>query len=177
MPIILKIINFLRFYIVYILLSALFLLIGIFLIYIFVFKNNSTNDKSLKVTVPKTEATAKPISPLPSGSQTYRLSHGKNVKGPKIYSLTIDPLTPDKGSSQKVSLSASYELDITNVEVTLLTDSMSQNLKLSLVSGSRQNGVWEGSWNVNDSYNYKYGIRFLLESNKDNYNDIMWFRQ
>lgn len=126
---------------------------------------------------PEPTHTPKPtIIPLPEGSQTYNFSVGKDVVGPKISKLTIDPLTPQVANNQVVTLSASHTSRISSVTIEVITDNKSSRHTLTQKSGTDLEGTWEGSWTIDDAYDYNYGLRLILSSNQGTYDNTMWFR-
>lgn len=138
--------------------------------------NSSQADKlTLIAPSPSPSPSATP-QPIPSGIQTYNLQHGPNVKGPKISSLTIDPVDASNGAEQTVTLDARFTSAITSVIVEVISDTQSERHELQKLSGSPNNGTWQGKWLVQDSINRKYGLRFILTSNTETYDDIMWYR-
>lgn len=113
---------------------------------------------------------------LPSGPQTYKFSHGKEVLGPKTSELTLDPLTPQNGQTQTLTLQASHTSPITSVSVEVITDNQTTPHALTQSSGDELDGTWSGSWTIDDSYDYTYGLRLMLSSADHNYDNTMWFR-
>ena len=113
---------------------------------------------------------------LPSGSQTYRFSHGSGVKGPKMSSVTIDPLDPQNGADQIVTIDLESESPVTKAQLTIITDSKEKVIDLKLVEGDSNKGKYQGSWKVNDTFNTKYAIRYILRSEKGVYDETMFIR-
>lgn len=113
---------------------------------------------------------------LPGGKQIYTYSHGKNVLGPKLQIVTIDPLDPQKG--QKITLTAEikYDSPVTNATVFLVTDNKTVEEKMRLISGEPNNGTWATEIEVNDTYLCTYELNFDLQSQTDNYKGGMVFR-
>jgi len=59
---------------------------------------------------------------LPSGSQTYRFSHGKDVTGPKIQVVTFDPLDPALGSTQTITLEIESPTPLKSAQITQMEE-------------------------------------------------------
>lgn len=110
------------------------------------------------------EPTPRPIKPLPSGVQTYNISHGAEVKGPKPFRAIVSPLTPKKGEKQSIQLAITSDAEITEAKIILHTDNNKKEYPLKLIDGNTQNGTWEASWTMDDSYDYNYYIQFYLKS-------------
>ncbi len=107
---------------------------------------------------------------LPAGKQTYRFSHGKDVVGPKPESITIDPLTPNKGEKQTVTLKISAAAPAESASIEIITDNKSADHRLNFADGN-----WTGSWEIDDTYDYKYGLRLVLK-NGGTYDNTVWIR-
>lgn len=113
---------------------------------------------------------------LPSGSQTYRFSHGSEVKGPKMSSVTIDPLDPQNGAAQTFTIDLESESPVTNADIIIITDNKENSISLKLIEGDPLKGTYQGSWQVNDSFDTKYAARYILKSEKDTYDQVMYMR-
>jgi hypothetical protein len=59
---------------------------------------------------------------------------------------------------------------------TVYTDNKQISHPLKFVSGSSTEGVWQGSWEVNDSYNYVYYIDFVVGGESGTWNGALTFR-
>ena len=114
--------------------------------------------------------------PLPGGSQTYRYSHGKDVVGPKLQTVTIDPFDPQPGDTIKVTAEIKHDSPITKVTTYLVTDSKTVTQEMKKVSGEDTNGTWETEFKLQDTYLYTYQLNFELSSETDNYQGGMTFR-
>lgn len=127
---------------------------------------------------PKVRPTTGPkiVYPLPSGKQEWGFSYGPAATGPKPQTATVDPLTPDKGDTQTVSLEIKYTAPVTAVTATEFTDNGKNAHQLLLKSGTAQDGTWSGSWPVPDTYNYTYHIDFLIVSETGNWSGALTFR-
>jgi hypothetical protein len=122
--------------------------------------------------------TPKPtIIPLPEGPQSYRFSYGSEVVGPKISRLTVNPLTPEPGTNQTITIEAGHTTPITEVVVEVITDEETKTHKLSKSDGNELQGSWTGTWNINTPYNYQYGFHLVLKSSDSTYDNTMWLRR
>lgn len=117
------------------------------------------------------------IIPLPTGPQSYRFSNGSEVVGPKISRLSINPLTPESGTNQTITIEAGHTSPITEVMVEIITDKETKTQKLSQSSGTESQGSWTGTWNIPGSYDYQYGFHLVLKSNDSTYDNTMWLRR
>jgi LysM repeat protein len=99
----------------------------------------------------------------PSGAQTYSVTT-KTI--PKIYQIVVDPLNVDYLASQTVSVSISDTNGnpITQVSGQAITDTKTINFALTLISGSQTDGVWQGSWVLQDSICQNYQIAITATS-------------
>ena len=113
---------------------------------------------------------------LPSGSQTYRFSHGSEVKGPKISTVVIDPLDPQNGATQTITLDLESESPVTKVTIVIVTDKQEKNIDLKLIEGDSKKGKYGAAWQVNDTYDTKYAIRYDLRSETATYDETMFIR-
>jgi hypothetical protein len=110
------------------------------------------------------------IVKLPEGKQVYRFSHGQDVVGPKPASITIDPLTPQTGQTQTVTIAVDADTPAETVTVEVISDNKTVPHQLKL-----KNEVWQGSWTIDDSYDQKYGLHLIL-AGAENYDEIMWLK-
>lgn len=118
----------------------------------------------------------KPSVILPKGAQTYNFSHGDQVLGPKTSTLTLDPLSPNTGETQTITLKATHTSPITSVSVELITDNQTTPHTLTQKDGTNQDGTWSGSWKMSDTFQAKYGLRLILKSDDHDYDNTMWFK-
>ena len=114
----------------------------------------------------QTQATPRPSPiPLATGKQTYMIS-GSLPGAAKIAEATIDPIDPATATLQKLTLQVLDTKGVTEVKATVWTDNKTTPHQLSLKSGTKTDGIWEGSWSLSDSYDYRYGI-VLKAKNED----------
>ncbi|MBI2066177.1 hypothetical protein HYT60_01580 [Candidatus Woesebacteria bacterium] len=95
--------------------------------------------------------------PLATGKQTYSVS-GSTPGSPKIAEAIVDPIDPARGTSQKWTLKVleSNDKSVKEVYVTVMTDNKKTKIGLKKIGGSEQDGVWEGTGRIDDSYDYTY---------------------
>ena len=115
------------------------------------------------------------LYPLPTGTVTWAFSHGPDVTGPKIQTATIDPVTPNKGGTQTVTITVKHDSPVT-ATVTEFTDTTHQSFPMKLTAGTPTDGTWTASWKLNDTYNATYHIDFLLQSSTGNWSGALTFR-
>lgn len=134
-------------------------------------KNEATPSIEVAVATPNPS----PTYTLPLGPQTYEFTHGDNVKGPKPKSLTLSPLSPSKNANQQATIIASDNSPITNVTITIVSDTLVEIHDLDLSSGTNSDGTWTGSWALNDTIDNRYAARITLTSANGKYDSAMWF--
>lgn len=115
-------------------------------------------------------------SRIPVGKQVYRYSHGKDVVGPKLQVVTLDPNDPQE--DQRISITAEIKHDspVTNATLYLVTDNKTVEEKMKLISGEPNNGIWATEIEINDTYLCTYELNFDLQSETGNYLGGMVFR-
>jgi hypothetical protein len=121
---------------------------------------------------------AKPTPrPLAHGKQTYAVS-GSKKGAPKATEVVIDPLDPAPGASQSTTVKAlAMEAGpITKVSIQLITDNKNVTYPLQLTSGTNLDGVWTGSWVMEDSYDYRYQMAVIAENANDAWSVTLTFR-
>lgn len=104
--------------------------------------------------------------PIPSGSKGFTVGQADKTV-PQFGKGIIDPYDPQKGQLQTVSISVKHSKPVSKVTAIIQTDHASSEPQVfKLVSGTDTDGVWQGSWPVNDTYLYVYGLILEAESNK-----------
>jgi hypothetical protein len=117
-----------------------------------------------------------PVLPLPHGKQEWKFSHGDEVTGPKIQGAIVDPLDPSYGDKQTVTIMVNDNSPVLGAVATVYTDNKQISHPLKFVSGSATEGVWQASWEVNDSYDYVYFIDFVVGGESGTWNGALTFR-
>ena len=115
------------------------------------------------------------IYALPTGKQEWTFTHGSGVTGPKIETATVDTLTPTKGQTQTVTITAKHDSSI-QATATLVTDNKREAAPMKLMAGTDTDGTWTTSWTITDSYDYMYHIDFVLTSASGNWTGALTFR-
>lgn len=113
---------------------------------------------------PALTATGTPIptpTPTPTklfhGKDTYNISGGK-PDDPHFPEVTIDPLDPAVGAKQVFTVKITSKYPVTKTFLSVRTDTRSTNLPLTLTSGTTENGMWQATWTVPETYLYNYQI-------------------
>lgn len=117
-----------------------------------------------------------PTYALPSGRQQWTFEHGNGVTGPKIQTATVNPLTPNKGDKQTITITIKNDTPVTVARATVFTDGQQNRLDLKLSGGTPTDGTWEGSLTMNDTYKIIYHIDFHLESATNRWDGALRFR-
>jgi hypothetical protein len=132
---------------------------------------------------PTPEATPSPTSTptpipyvLPKGAQTYTFSHGSEVKGPKIQSVTISPLDPKEGATQTITLTLESDTPVTSTLLTITTDNQETELQLERKDGDELKGTYATSWKISDTYASKYSFHYVLKNQNDTFDSMMDIR-
>ena len=115
--------------------------------------------------------------PLPTGPQTYRVGHGKDVKGPKMTEVTFDPFDPKVGGKQTITVKAAHTSPIKRVAITLETDNGQTVLyPLTLIEGTETNGTWQGSWTTEQKHDYVYNAHLELVADDNTFKGTLTLR-
>lgn len=104
--------------------------------------------------------------PIPAGKQTFSVSTGKK-SGPKIRNGTIDPYDPLSGRTQTISVTVASKSPVLTVKFTMQTDTKSKEVAMQLTSGTVTDGIWEGTWTVDDTYLYTYNAIIEASDGKE----------
>lgn len=96
--------------------------------------------------------------PIPHGRKSFSISGGKKT-APQFIKGEIDPCDPEKGAIQRFRIELKSQTPILAVKATVITDQRQTEVPLEQTSGDASSGVWEGQWQVNDSYNLTYRIK------------------
>lgn len=112
---------------------------------------------------------------LPTGRQEWTFTLGPGITGPKIQTAAVDPLTPQKGQQQTVTITAKHTAPI-SAKATLFTDHTRKSATMKLTAGSNTNGTWAVTWTVDDTYENIYHIDFELTSTKGSWTGALTFK-
>ena len=152
--------------------TVLLIIFFIFFSYFFIWqKKNSLFKKNIKNIV---QSNIKSSSPSISkkntkknlaapGRQEYSIIQNHN--SPEFYKAIIDPEDVKLGEKQTMTVYVKdKKAEIIEVKAEIKTDTKIQIYNLSLISGSRKDGVWQGSWTVNDTHNKEYVTKFIAKN-------------
>ena len=106
----------------------------------------------------------KTVFPLPHGKQSYAIITD-NPQNPQILEVVLDPLDVKQGEKQVITVKVKYKDTDTvtsnyKVFVTYKTDNTTTTapLKLKKLDGPPLVGIWEGVWELEDSYESVYMV-------------------
>lgn len=117
-----------------------------------------------------------PPLPLAQGPQTYTGSFGTDFKGIRPTVIQLTTIDPGMNGKQKVDVTIVNDSPITNVSANVKTDNKITNHPMIKVSGTDMNGVWEGEWVVDDTYQNRWFLEFDIKSATGSYKDGLAFR-
>ena len=113
--------------------------------------------------------------PLPEGKDTYFISSGE--EGPQLYEATIDPLgSAEPGVQQEISVKARNETPIQSISVTMILDNGTYAVPLELVEGTEFDGIWTGSWGVQDTHESIYQAAIEAKSEEKTSRIVLTFQ-
>ena len=124
----------------------------------------------------KTKPSPSPMYLAP-GKQTYNISHGEKVTGPKPTKAIIDPIDPAKNQDMTITIDITSDSDLTKSDIIIVTDNQQQPLKLKLISGDQKQGTWQTKTKLKDTYLYNYRLMFDLKNSTGTYTNGLTFRQ
>jgi len=133
------------------------------IIYVYKAQQLATFPEETQVTEPAAEGEEIPPTPTPTptklfhGKDTYYISGGA-PDDPHFQQVDVDPLDPEVGANQKFTVKISSKYPVTTAYLTVHTDTHSTKVPLNLISGTREEGIWEGSWTIAETYLYTYLI-------------------
>lgn len=109
------------------------------------------------------------IKAIGIGQQEFKFSHGDKVTGPKLQTVTLDPIDPDKNSTQVITATIKHDSPVTKANLIIESDNDITIQPLKLINGDTQNGTWQAELKLKDTYDYNYYIKFDLQSSSGNY--------
>ena len=117
-----------------------------------IIKNQPENNLTL---IPTNTPTPRPI---PHGKQSFSVSLGQKVPGPRMGQGFIDPYDPALEEKQTLTIEVNnFDKPVEKVAAILTTDNkVSPEYPLKQIDGTENNGHWQGSWTVNNSYLHNY---------------------
>ena len=104
--------------------------------------------------------------PIPSGKKTFSVSSAKKT-GPQFQGGAIDPYDPKVNSTQTITVAITSSKPVTTGTLTMKTDTKTRDVPMSIVSGTATNGVWAGTWTVDDTYLYTYTVTIIATDNTE----------
>jgi len=160
-------------YLLYIVCPLIFLgSLGLYLLFNNYFSGNELFKKSSPDQAQTTPTPKPTIKPLPTGKQIYDYSHGDYVVGPKPRQVIIDPIDPEIGDTQTLTLTVPHDKPIIRIKTTLITDN--ESTAINLIKGL--DDTYVASWRMTDSYDYKYQITFEFSDNTETFSGAITFR-
>lgn len=135
-----------------------------------------SSDKTKHQASPSPSPTPCPTKILPEGKQVYKYSHGKNVVGPKLQMVTIDPFDPQLNQTINVTAEIKHDSPVTKATAILVTDHKTVPQEMKHISGEPTNGTWTTEIKLEDTYLCTYQVNFDLQSETGNYQGGMTFR-
>lgn len=114
--------------------------------------------------------TERPIVPIVKGSVIYNVSQGSH-NGPNITQMVIDPQEPASGVAQNVTVKVKSSKPVTAVEIVLKSDNTEKTHSLTLTGGTELDGIWTGSWTIEDTILYNY-VETIKATNADGVSSV-----
>jgi hypothetical protein len=112
---------------------------------------------------------------LPEGDQTYNISHGDNIKGPKATKIKYSPLSYKTGKTQTISVTFPSTEDVSSAVIFFNTDTK-DNQKVTLKkTAASESAVWTGSWIPTDTIHLKYSTVLYFVGSSGTYSNNMNF--
>ena len=138
------------------LLIGLAIVVGLILLSLLVYKNyKKSSTAPLADQAPaKSDSSTTPI-PLPKGKQSFTVNGGKR-NGIEWKITTVDPYDPSLNQKQALSIKIISDTPVSGVTATLETDTKKTAYPLALSDGTDKDGLWQGSWTVEDTHNVTY---------------------
>lgn len=146
----------------YIVIISVIVVILAAIVYVYKAQQLAALPEETSVTQPNgTTETAATPTPTPTklfhGKDTYHISGGA-PDDPHFPQVDIDPLDPDVGTAQAYTVKIISKYPVTTAFLTIKTDSRDTKVPLSLTSGTRQDGIWQATWTMPETYLYNYQI-------------------
>lgn len=114
---------------------------------------------------PRVPATPPPKR-LVQGRQVFSVSSTDRTKGPQFSEIVVDPYDPGVGREQTMTIAISDTVPVARVTVTVATDKGRKSYPMKLATGEATRGVWEATWNVEDSHEVTYNASFTAQDTK-----------
>lgn len=116
--------------------------------------------------------TRNPNYKLPAGPQSYNFSHGDQVVGPRVTSVSFSPLAAEKDTKQSLSAVFPSSEKVTSAIFSFSTDTLSDQ-KVDLKQKPDNPSIWEATWTMPDTTKNKYHVRLIFSGEKGVYDEVM----
>lgn len=115
--------------------------------------------------------------PIAPGRQVYNIQSDTKTPGPAVSEATFDPLDVSKGGKITVSVKAKDTRGITSLAVMVIHDAGKALHDLILTGGTKNDGIWSGSWIAESTHNRIYAATIEATNTKREKRSIeLWFR-
>ncbi len=139
--------------------------------YFYARRNTYRNNLSQKPTITPTP-TPRPVQ---HGNGSFSVSSNKT--GPKMTLLELKPYDPANGATMTLRITATNTVPITSIIATMKTDhKTSTPIIFSVVEGTSTQGIWEGTWAVDDTYLYEYTLVITETSSNGEFTNTLGLR-
>jgi hypothetical protein len=103
------------------------------------------------------------VNTAAEGKQTYTIMMASH--SPVFYKAVIDPEKVSVGHTQTMTVWVKDdESEIVSVVAEIDSDTKTQKYDLIMIEGSAKDGVWSGSWRVNDTHETTYATKFIAKN-------------
>ncbi len=103
--------------------------------------------------------------PLPHGKQSFSISQGSAITGPKFVRFIIDPMDPSVGTKQMLEVETKDSVAVQKVVASVKTDNKTYpDVELKKVGSNGGDDVWQGTWTINDTILHTYVINVRATS-------------
>lgn len=119
----------------------------------------------VKLTPPTIELPEGVTEPFSSRAQRYFI---RSESYPLFTEAILDPFDVKKGETQKVIIKIQNREPVQSVNVLLKTDNSKKTYQLTLVGGTPLDGVWRGSWGIDDTHEKIYSATLQASATNSN---------
>ncbi len=103
--------------------------------------------------------------PLPHGKQSFSISQGSAITGPKFVRFIIDPMDPSVGAKQMLEVETKDTAPVQKVVASVKTDNKTYpDVELKKVGTNGANDVWQGTWTIDDTILHTYVVNVKATS-------------
>lgn len=110
---------------------------------------------------------------LPAGEQTYNITHGDQVVGPRASKISYRPLPLTPGQSQTITVTFPATETVSSAVIFMGTDHLEKQ-KVTLKKSQDPN-VWVGSWTPSDTADTRDYARLYFVGPSGTYDNVMTF--